>query len=549
MSLLETQNFTSTSARQKHFLVPYIENKTFVGRDSLLFQLSSRLREDKQYQYNHRVALHGLGGVGKTQTALAYVYANRAHYDSIFWVTGASEASLLSDFQRIATETKCAANDTTDAVQILRKVHEWLDAQTSWLLIIDNLDDIAGWINKFLPTNDSKKHTLITTRNPNSQGIPAKGLEVSVLDPADAVILLSALAEITLNESSSETKQANQIVDDLGYLPLAIEQAAAYVREVAGNFTTFIGDYTKCRGDIHHWIPQGNRTYSHSVATTWSMSVKVVRNNNPHAAKLLQLISFLNPDGVLIEFLQSAAETLPEGLREVLSNRIDLSKAVIELEKFSLLKWNRITKTLVIHRLVQMVVQDEMSKADLTRFRSTIIDMCDHSFPQEWTNETRLLCRVLISQIMRPLLDHQVICSAKSARVMNYVGCFLRDDGKYNDSEKLLCKARKIMADILGHDHPDTLTTMNNLASTYRTQGKYDEAAKLQEQVLYKVQHILGHDHPNTLTTMNNLASTYRDQGKYDEAAKLEEQVLSKRQHILGHDHPDTLMSMENLIE
>ena len=109
--------------------------------------------------------------------------------------------------------------------------------------------------------------------------------------------------------------------------------------------------------------------------------------------------------------------------------------------------------------------------------------------------------------------------------------------------EEVLEKSKRI----LGDDHPDTLTTMNNLAVTYRAQGKTAEAAVLQEEVLEKRKRILGDDHPDTLTTMNNLAETYRAQGKTAEAAVLHEEVLEKSKRILGDDHPDTLTTMNNL--
>ena len=362
-------------------MVPYQRNELFIGRKDLLSQLFWQLCESKQYQYNHRVALYGLGGIGKTQTALAYVYSNRASYDSIFWISGINQASLFSDFRRIAILTKCDFdNINTDPFHYVKKVHDWLDTQTSWLLIIDNLDDIDV-INGFLPTNGHKKHTLITTRNPNSAGIPAQGLEVPLLGPTDSLNLLSTLSRIAITADSPGREQANQVVKELGYLPLGIEQAAAYVREIAGDFATFLNDYERNRRDVYQWIPQGNRSYPHSVATTWSMSFNIVRSNNSQAAELLRLLSFLNPDGILIDFLQSGAEALQEALQKLMSNRIDMSKALIELEKFSLLKWNRLSKMLLIHRLVQTVVRDEMSDADLIMFRTIIVNLCDRSLP------------------------------------------------------------------------------------------------------------------------------------------------------------------------
>jgi len=187
-------------------------------------------------------------------------------------------------------------------------------------------------------------------------------------------------------------------------------------------------------------------------------------------------------------------EALPDDLCQLVSNRIEMSKALIELEKFSLMKWNRSTKTLFIHRLIQAVVKDEMPDADSMTLRTTIINLCDQSFPRAWTNKNRTLCHICIGQIMGPLLDAEVIRTEKSANVMYRVGWFLREDGKIRESERLSLQAVEINSEILGDDHPDTLNSMNNLAETYRAQGRTDDAAGIHEQVLEKRKRILGDD-------------------------------------------------------
>ena len=285
-----------------NFVVPFEQNRRFTGRKNFLEILKQRLFDQAPQKYNHRIALYGMGGIGKTQTALEYVYTNRDSYERIYWITAVDQASLLSGYQKIAIKAGLKSLLNLKPVEIAEGVLSWLRQEQSWLLVIDNLDDIniaAG----FLPQTGPHQHTLITTRNPNSAGIPAEGLEVPLLDPTDSVDLLSTLSNIAIIANSSESEQAYQIVQELGYLPLAIEQAAAYVREVAGDFATFLDDYNKNHKDVHQWIPQGNRSYPHSVATTWSMSFNIVRNNHPQAAELLRLLSFLNPDGILNRFL------------------------------------------------------------------------------------------------------------------------------------------------------------------------------------------------------------------------------------------------------
>ena len=530
----------------QNWLVPYERNPRFTGRRTFLETLRQKLLDQVPKQFSHRIALYGMGGIGKTQIALAYVYTNKTNYDRIYWITAVDQASLLLGYQTIAKIAGLKIAYNSGPVDIAKTVLSWLRQEENWLVVIDNLDHIEI-VDGFLPETGPQKHTIITTRNPNAAGIPAEGVEVPLLEPDDAVDLLSTLSNITIAPNSPERKHADEIVQKLGNLPLAIEQAAAYVKEAAGDLATFLEHYDKSRKDLHKWVPKGNRQYPFSVATTWSMSFNIVRETDAQAAKLFQLLSFLNPDGILIDFLVSSVNVLGNGLRQVVSNPIRLAEALIGLEKFSLIKWDRLAKSILIHRLVQSVIRDEMSEEDRSLLCITVVDICNESFPREWNNDTRALCRIYFGQVLMPLLSIKSAQTMKSADTMTRVGDFLLKDGKYNDSAKLLRVVVEIRAALRGADDPYTLTSMHNLAETYRQQGKMTEAAKMHEEVLAKRRTILGDDHPDTLTSMHNLALTYGDQGKMTEAAKMHEEVLAKRRVILGDDHPSTLTSMHNL--
>jgi len=131
----------------------------------------------------------------------------------------------------------------------------------------NDLDDV-NVVQKFLPPTEPYQHTLITTRNPHAVGIPTEGMEVPLLDREKSIDLLSTLSKITIIPDSTESEQTNQIVEELGHLPLGIEQAAAYVREAAGDLQTFLKRYEENRRDLHRWLPQGIQSYPYSIATT-----------------------------------------------------------------------------------------------------------------------------------------------------------------------------------------------------------------------------------------------------------------------------------------
>ena len=127
-------------------------------------------------KFNHRVALYGMGGVGKTQCAIEYVYASVSDYERIYWITAVDQTSLLSGYQEIAKAAALPNFQQATPSEIAEIVISWLKREQSWLLVFDNLDDIEV-INGLLPDNAPKKHTLITTRNPHTMGIPAEPLQ------------------------------------------------------------------------------------------------------------------------------------------------------------------------------------------------------------------------------------------------------------------------------------------------------------------------------------------------------------------------------------
>jgi len=539
-------------------MVPYQRNQFFTGRDAFLKNLYDKFREKSTGRYHGRLALYGLGGIGKTQVALEFVHTYQSAYSRIFWISAVRQENILDGYANIAKQAGIDIPFESKAIEIAARVLSWLRQTQKWLLVLDNLDDIdvlstrnlnlANVIETLLPQSGVQQHTLITTRNRHADSIPAQAVEVPFFDKPEAIELLVSFSNIPVTSDSTELDSVETIVHEMGYLPLAIVQAAAYIKEVTQDYDSFLKRYHAQRSDLHKWIPQGLGSYPYSVATTWLMSFEVVRTKNTGGAELFQLLSFLNPDGVGIDFLQSGVEALQKDVRQLLSNHSEMAKVLIELERLSLLIWNRREKTLLIHRLVQAVVKDEMSNANLEMFRAIIIDLCYRAFPTQWDDfNDRRICRDYIGQVMIPLHDSGAVHTETAAVVMCRVGVFLRAEGKLGDSEQFAIRALRILNELHGQDQ-DTLICMNNLAVTYRDQGKLGEAAALQEEVLQKQKQILGPDHLDILTSMNNLSLIYQDQGKLGEAVAVQEEVLQKERQILGpHNRPNMLASMHNL--
>ena len=235
-------------ARDEKFIVPYKRNMYFRGRDNLIATLCTKLSEIMPDNMNHQVALYGLGGMGKTQLALEYVYSHRENYGRIYWINVASEAALFSGFQDIAKRTSCPSVNADDKPSETAKlVLDWLDRQESWLIVFDNLDDVDV-ITNYLPNSSPHRHILITTRNKHCEHIPAEGLKVRELAVDDAADFLIARSKIgTVGQTPEGRNEAVKIVTELGCLPLAIEQAAAYIREASTDIFDYLPTYSANR--------------------------------------------------------------------------------------------------------------------------------------------------------------------------------------------------------------------------------------------------------------------------------------------------------------
>jgi hypothetical protein len=260
----------------KHFMVSYPRNAHFTGREELLSELRHKLVETNPKQFNHRVAIHGLGGVGKTQIAIEYVYRNVSKYNATFWITATDQAALLSGYEDIAKRTGCVptVNETPDF--IAKGVISWLRAQESWLLVMDNLDDVSV-VEGYLPEMVKGGHTLITTRNPDYLQFPAEGIEIPVLGNDEAVELLRLRSGMQSSEfTPDQTLQASDIVNELGYLALAIEQASAFIRVSLKDISDFLPIYKTSRKGLLERTAPGIR-YPVSLYATVLLSFEKVQ--------------------------------------------------------------------------------------------------------------------------------------------------------------------------------------------------------------------------------------------------------------------------------
>ena len=536
-------------ALKSYFLIPYERNPHFCGRDLLLNTLYQRLLDTRQNEYNHRIALYGLGGIGKTQLAIEYAYRYHPQYSYIFWISAATRAKLLSGYVQIAVEVQCCEQaEKRSPNDVANDVIRWLSITERWLLIIDNLDDIKI-VDGFLPHVGGQGHTLITTRNQNCDGIPAEGLEVDVMSAEEALSFLLLRAKMQAMGESAQ-HEGQKIVRELGYLPLAIEQAAAYIR-MSQDILGYLKVYEKNQAAVLSWMPDCNRSYNFTVGTTWRLALTRLKSEFPSAISLISLLAFLNPDEIDVEFLRAGCDGLEPELRALLDDDFKLHQPLFALQTFSLIRIWDSGKKIGIHRLVQTVVKEELSPDRQTHFRKQILNLCLTAFPDLLkTTVTMEDCRPHFAQTMF-CFDQTNDPGVESERHMlgQRLGIFLDVEGYALDNLRVWRLTSEIMAKVLGEVHGSTTRSTGNLARALTDMGQTKQAAELLSERVSRTQAILGFKDPFTILAMEQLGELYINLRQHSKAVELFQETSEICKKMFGFKNIITLYNISQLAD
>jgi tetratricopeptide (TPR) repeat protein len=535
--------------------VPYQRNQFFTGREDLLQHLHDSLTGNQATALTQTHAISGLGGVGKTQTAIEYAYRYQKDYQFVLWVNAATHETLLTDVVKIADLLQVPGRDTQDQQRTVAAVKSWLGQQKDWLLILDNADEIAV-IQDFLPTSARVRgHILITTRVQAAGGL-ARAIDVEKMERTDGILLLLRRARLlnpleTLDQLTAQQRaEAEDIVTALDGLPLAIDQAGAYIEETACSLARYLAFYQSRRREL--LARRGRRATEHpdSVAATWSLAFQNIEQEDPAAAELLRLCAFLAPDAIPEELFTGGAEHLGDVLGPVAADEFTLNETIGVLWRYSLIKRNADMNTLSIHRLVQTVLRDNMTEEKQRLWVERLVYALDSIFPSMdyadrkiWVRRQRYLAQV---QACVEWIDRYRLALPEAADVLSNAGYSLYLYARYQEAEPLLQRAVGMRENVSGKEHSSTADVQGRLASLYQAQGKYEQAEPLFQQALATSEKVLGVEHPDTARTQHQLASLYQDQGKYEQAEPLFQQALATREKALGLEHPDTVITVDS---
>ncbi|MCA1693892.1 MAG: tetratricopeptide repeat protein [Actinobacteria bacterium] len=290
--------------------------------------------------------------------------------------------------------------------------------------------------------------------------------------------------------------------------------------------------------------------YSVSLAASWHVAFDRLTDDEPAALELLALCAHLAPEPIPFTLFTTHTVALPGGLGAVVGDPLAFARLTRLLRTRSLARIE--TNSVQLHRLVQAILRNRpageaaeshMAVAAVTLLRTAVPPDPWHN-PGAWPQWRRLLPHVLTATDASRALDH---AGDDVAWLLNEAATYPQRRGEPAVSLPLFERARELRREMLGEQHPDTLTSARSLALNLRALGQYEVARRLNEDTLARSRRVLGEEHPDTLTSANNLALDLWALRQYEAARRLVEDILAWRRRVLGEEHPDTLTSTSNL--
>ncbi|WP_157531845.1 MULTISPECIES: tetratricopeptide repeat protein [unclassified Kitasatospora] len=511
-----------------------VRHATFVGRAGELQLLDAVLDGAGAVVVQ---ALHGLGGVGKSALAARWAGTRVSRNNPVWWITADTPTDLDAGLAALAAALQPALAQLPQE-QLTERALQWLATHTGWLLVLDNVDDpyhVAPLLGRV-----TTGRILITSRRSSGWHDTAISVPLDVLSPNEAVDLLTQILTRDSSPPPADPEGAAELCRELGELPLAIEQAGAYIAEAGITARAYLGLLADHPADMYREAGEGHDV-ERTIAQIWRITLDRL-TDTPLASQILRILAWYAPDNI------------PRSLFGPLDTRPAVHRAIRRLAAYSMITAN--SDTLTVHRLVQALARtpdttdphrqpDDTIQAlhDAAALVHTAIPTTDWVNPATWPAWRRLLPHVETLESRA----HHTTDTRTTAELLFGTGVFLRDQGQAQRAIQYLQRAHNDFDRLLGADDSDTLTAQDNLAWAYRVAGDLDRAIPLFEQTRDDRVRELGEKHRDTLATCNNLAEAYQEAGDLKRAIPLLEQTLANSVVEQGEDDPATLTTRNNL--
>lgn len=541
------------------YRLPEVWNRCFTGREEQLKKLQSGFSKSGEVAFPQ--VIYGLGGVGKTQLALEYAHQHKSEYKVTWWINSESDNTLLTDYVALASKLQLRLADLQNLEEKKQSVQNWLGANDNWLLVFDNAVKPEG-IKDYLPTEQAG-HVLVTSRYSN-WGEIAESEQLKEWERWESIEFLGK--RLGLESSEKQKVIANDLANELGDLPLALAQSAAYIAKTQCSIEKYLKLFQTRRKDL--WDSEEapfqyrSKGKENTVATTWLLSIEQISIDG--AKELFRLFAFLAPDNIPLDIIVEYRKELPEHLKEFLEDELKCNNAMGELLSYSLI--GRSGDDISVHRLVQAVVRDLLPSEKQQEWVDDVTELLEEIFPYapegkellkvaerlsshaihvaEGATEDKILASLLhklggyfqnialYSQgeiyFKRALSLRQKILGEESddvAETLNDYAFLLKSCGKYEESELNYHKALAIKKKCKGNDDIGVAVISDNIAVLFRAMGRSKEAEPLHREAL-RIHRQQAVPNYRITTTLNNLAVLLQDQGEYEEAESLRREAI-----------------------
>jgi tetratricopeptide (TPR) repeat protein len=554
-------------------------NPNFTGRTELLAALTERLAAGGTTVVLP-AALHGMGGIGKTQMAVEYIYRHLHDYDVVWWIQAARPAQIRAGLTELAQHLGLpGSSEANTAVPAVREALRLGQPYRRWLLVFDAAES-PDVVRPFFPTNGSGE-ILITSRNPDWAGV-SRPLEVAVFAREESMELLKRRGP------DVDDDEADRLADKLGDLPLAIEQAAAWCAETGMPVDEYLRLFDEKVEEILDTSAPAD--YEVSVAAAWNVSFDELRKRSPAAHQLLQVCAFFAPEPISRSlFTGVRGISIAPELDAALRDPMRLSRAIRDINRYGLAKIDHRSDTLILHRLVQVVVRNRMTPqhyAEMCHGAHMLLANLDPNDPtssKQWPRYQDVLphayasnviecddswVRQLAINLMRFLYqwgDHQEAerlarqayedwserlgpTDSQTLQAAEWLGYYLFVLGRYSEAAEHNKHTLELRRQVSGEDSEETLSMQTNVVVDLRAQGDFPSALRLTNDRYQKAKALYGDDDPTTLAAAHSHAVSLRFMGQYQQARELDEDTYGRRVEVLGYDNAATFSTLNGLI-
>ena len=534
--------------------LPFASNPFFTGRDKMLDDLRVALCKKTAAAITQPQAVHGLGGVGKTQLAIEYARNHYADYDAVLWAGAASASELHASLANLVDVLKLPEVLAREQEVKVQAVIDWLCSNQRWLLILDNADtnEAQAAVQKVLPT-DLRGHVIVTSRRANWP-VQFADLEVKVLPaPVAAEFLQQRSAKSGFNAGNKTDAEA--VANELGCLPLALEQVGAYITRHHVVFTEYFRLLKVSRTKLLAESGHGGTDYKMTVATTWLVSEAYLSSA---ARAILQLAAFLAPDEIPRALFIEGGEVIAEAIKilaveneSAAKNQTetpDVENALAELADHSLVELE--AEFFSCHRLLQAVLLDRLKLDERKQWERLAVRLLIAYAPKPpndvrtWPIWNRLQPHV--GMLLKNVGDDY---DTAVATLMNQFSALLWGKALYVEAESLMRRALTIDERIYGPVHPRVAALLNNLALMLQANNRPAEAESLMRRTLAIDEE--NHDQETTefAIHLGNLAELLKETHRSEEAEPLMRRALAIDEKHYGPEHPIVAIRLNNLAQ